>query len=283
MKKSLKIIIGVLIVLASLNLVYIFFLSDNDSYISSNNKQKDNPNSSKASITFSEEEIYYDGNGELNLMEGVIAIDHDGSDALEKVFIEIRTDKNIKEKTLRYSLIDCNGVKVYGERKLYLENYSGPKINVRAITLNSQKDLERLMDILIKEEAIFGDNGYGEDITASIAYDYTIEDDYTYRVIFTLTNEFNDTYSCSEDFQVLSQGPTLTLKESNVTLAVGEAFNPWEYIYNAWDPVDGDIKNNIRIEGEVDTRTPGEYYVSYYVENSKGEKSVTRLLKVTMK
>lgn len=283
MKKSLKIIIGVLIVLASLNLVYIFFLSDNDSYISSNNKQKDNPNSSKASITFSEEEMYYDGNGDLNLMEGVIAIDHDGSDASEKVFIEIKTDKNIKEKILRYSLVDCNGNKVYRERRLYLKNYYGPKIDVRAITLNSQEDLKILMDILIEEEAIFGDNGYGEDITASIDYDYTIEDGYTYRVTFTLTNEFNDTYSCSEDFEVLSQDPTLTLKESTVTLAVGESFNPWDYISSTWDPVDGDIKSNVRIEGEVDTKTPGEYYISYYGENSNGERSVTRILNVVVK
>ncbi len=283
MRKSLKIIIGILIVLASLNLVYIFFLPDNDSYTSSNNKRQNNSNSSKASITFSEEEIYYDGNGDLNLMEGVTAIDHDGSDALEKVFVEIKTNKNIKEKILRYSLVDCNGIKVYGERRLYLENYTGPKINVRAITLNSQEDLEKLTDILIEEEAIFGDNGYGKDITASISYDYTIEDDETYKVTFILTNEFNDIYSCAEYFEVLSQGPTLALKESSVILNAGEYFNPGDYIHYAWDPVNGDIKDIVRIEGEVDTRTPGEYYVSYFVENSRGERSVTRVLKVTVK
>ena len=77
--------------------------------------------------------------------------------------------------------MDCNDIKVSAERK----PYASPNITINPITINSHDDLERLTDILIKEESIYGDNCYDKNITTSISYDYSIEKIISIRLSLT--------------------------------------------------------------------------------------------------
>jgi uncharacterized protein (DUF1800 family) len=78
-----------------------------------------------------------------------------------------------------------------------------------------------------------------------------------------------------------SAPPTISLTGGDaVTVGVGGAFVDPGFV--AMDGVDGDISGNVRVEGNVDTATPGTYTLRYVVTDQSGNESVVATRRVTV-
>lgn len=88
---------------------------------------------------------------------------------------------------------------------------------------------------------------------------------------FEVTLEIKDTKS-----------PTLTLTNDVVDLTVGDEFDPMQYIKDAYDEIDGDLKEQVEIDNPVDINKTGEYEVKYSVKDKNGLQTESTL-KVTVK
>ena len=65
-----------------------------------------------AEILFETEELVYDGEGMLDLMEGVSARDRDGNDLTDLVEVSLLADDRLTAKRIQYRLFDENGAEV---------------------------------------------------------------------------------------------------------------------------------------------------------------------------
>lgn len=62
--------------------------------------------------------------------------------------------------------------------------------------------------------------------------------------------------------------PIITLKGSNVSMYVGDAYKEPGYV--AYDSVDGDLTEDVTIESNVDVKKKGSYKVTYMVKDKSG-------------
>jgi uncharacterized protein (DUF1800 family) len=75
--------------------------------------------------------------------------------------------------------------------------------------------------------------------------------------------------------------PTVTLTGGNaVTINVGGAFTDPGFV--ALDGIDGDVTGSVRVEGSVDTSTPGTYTLRYIVTDKSGNQSTVATRQVTV-
>lgn len=74
--------------------------------------------------------------------------------------------------------------------------------------------------------------------------------------------------------------PKLALNGDEITrVKIDDAYN--EEGATASDDIYGDLSDKIKIDGQVDSSIPGEYEITYYVENEAGKsKTATRLINV---
>lgn len=75
--------------------------------------------------------------------------------------------------------------------------------------------------------------------------------------------------------------PTITLKEGKVEITEGDDYT--EPGYSAEDNYDGDISDDVSVEGEVDPMKPGEYTLKYSVQDSSGNDTQEERLVVVKK
>lgn len=147
----------------------------------------------------------FDGNGIFDPMEGVTAIDVDGSDIRYKVAVAYTTKGLIHNKKICYTLYDANRQKLTAACTLVLENYSGPSIAMPEIEEIDIEDLDELFQILRNGGMIKGNDGFGKDVTSDITYSYRLDEvSGEAELIFMLKNQFND--SCAETFKVQVNG-----------------------------------------------------------------------------
>jgi len=236
----------------------------------------------KPTIRLSLGDMKYSGKEAFDIMEGVTALDIDGkTDITDQVNVIIVTDTSIGKKIVRYSVVGSNGNLAINERRLSLINYTGPSIHVSNDVVITSEDLDDLVTVLIEKDAIRADDGFGNDITRTISYNYeAFADSFKYKFTFTVQNMFNDVASKSIFVEVegSSAGPTLILTRKTVALKKGDVFNPYEYIKSAYDQKDGDLTELVGFSGKVDTNKEGQYTVTYSVSNSEGVSVTQRLV-----
>lgn len=87
-----------------------------------------------------------------------------------------------------------------------------------------------------------------------------------------------------EDTPVNPEAPVITLTDKELTIARGSSFSGLKYVQEITDDKDERrrLYNNIQIQGHVDTSTPGEYVLTYFVTDSDGNRSNEAELKVTV-
>ncbi len=79
-----------------------------------------------------------------------------------------------------------------------------------------------------------------------------------------------------------ADAPVLVLHETAVTLKTGDSFNISRYVKSAADANGKNLSRNVHVDGEYDMDTPGEYELSVYVVNAKGEKSNVEIFTLTV-
>lgn len=79
--------------------------------------------------------------------------------------------------------------------------------------------------------------------------------------------------------------PRFYLTQYELTIDRGDDLNRLEYVENIEDAKDDRdrLYRQIQVDGEVDTNTPGEYELTYYVVDSDGNRSNNAVLTVTVK
>lgn len=90
-------------------------------------------------------------------------------------------------------------------------------------------------------------------------------------------------YSVSKDgvdriFEIIveikdTKNPILTLSNKEIELTVNDKFEPLQYIKEAYDEIDGDLKDNVVIDNPVDVKKSGEYEVKYSVSDNNNLKT----------
>lgn len=203
-KKKFLIVIGT--ILAAMNLFILFFTPD---LFQKEEKVKiteeDGKGAGKSRLTVEKKERYFDGKGLFDPMEGVQAFDIDGSKITEKVAVSYQTQKVIDQKTIHYIVFDSNDQKLESICSIQLRDYNGPKIQFEEIEKVSWEDLQNLVDVLIKKECLFGDDGFGKDVSSNITYFYEIlPESKEATVTFSLINQFQD--YCSEKLLLPVEG-----------------------------------------------------------------------------
>ena len=63
--------------------------------------------------------------------------------------------------------------------------------------------------------------------------------------------------------------PVISIDGITTEVMVGDSFDPLHGVV-AWDKEDGDLTDKVQVEGNVDTTIPGEYLLTYRVEDSRG-------------
>lgn len=115
--------------------------------------------------------------------------------------------------------------------------------------------------------------------THEVFSDETVDSDQTgiYKIHYEYTDE-DETYEAYRKVAVVDNGlPELKLKPGQDTIIQDSS---WEDAGVDFDK-DRYDEDNLRVEGSVDTSTPGDYQVEYIYENDYGnEASVVRIVSV---
>lgn len=243
--------------------------------------------SSALKIVVPSEALSYDGTDELDLAKGVSVQDASGAERKDiKLFSTIKAGNARNEKVIEYSATDENGNRITAERKLTLgSNYAGPSIHVEEDLPNlSEEELPNLVSKLIEDNLISADDGFGQDITSAVTSTVKSEEDESGDCAVTLqvVNMLNDSYSADVTIHTRTSGPVLKLTTDAVTLNVGDTFSFYEYIAAAQDENGNDLYGNIRMDGSVDTSTPGDYVLEFYCVDDQGNVSPKKKLTVTV-
>lgn len=275
--KKITYLIGVISLLA---LVIILILSYQ---MTMNYKDENNQNSSENIKIIFDDDLVYDGTGELDLLDGVSAQGEDGTDLTNRLNAKIVLAGNDKE--IRYSVSNDNGQIVYKARNLVLKNYQGPEIIANDHLNFDVKDLSNLVTVLNGWGELKGLDGFGKDITNQITYQREKVSDGIYRLTFTLNNIYLDSTSLTVKANISGtiSDPVLELYRSSIEIDVGSSFYPEDYIEVANDENGNSVKDQVKISSSLNTMQPGVYNVSYQLTSSDNSVIVTKNLEVKIR
>ena len=123
---------------------------------------------------------------------------------------------------------------------------------------------------------IIANDNYDGDISDKVKY--KIKDN---KIIYKVSDSSGNTTKKEFDVNIMdNKGPTIILNdESTLYLSVGSKYNEPGYV--AIDDCDGNITENVKVTGNVDTSKKGTYELVYSVSDEYGnETTVNRIIKV---
>lgn len=92
----------------------------------------------------------------------------------------------------------------------------------------------------------------------------------TYTLVVNAINKFDHVATPKEMTVTVGTRPTFALSQEKVSVVIGSAFNPSDYI-SASDEQDGDVTARVvALSNEVNSEKEGDYVVTYSVSNSLG-------------
>lgn len=235
-------------------------------------------------IQFEPEELTYDGEGSLDLMEGVTAWE-DGADITDSVDAVLTGDGTPSRKRIRYSVFDSAGRAVSRERTLIMNHYTGPQISVPTALNFSSEHLRDLISWLNEQGDLKADNGYGMDVTDRVTWVREKVSGGVYNIVFSLSNEFLD--RTEKEVRAYISGEIsdieLQLTETRTEVAAGQDFFPLDYVASANDPDYGDISGRLQIDNMVNMAVPGTYKVIYTLTSADKTQRAEAVLTVTVR
>lgn len=286
---SSKIVKIVLVILATANLAALFLFDYwLPGYVYEPVAQPSEETTS-ASIQFTSDLLSYDGTGDiaLILMDGVTAVDSDGSDITGKVKTSFKATNFPNEKTVVYSVKASDGTKLKEERTLRLENYDGPFITVSSnLPTLKESELDDAVSTLSSAGALHAEDGYGNDITSAVKVNWTADESNpgSFVLNFTVENRFSDNASAKASVEAELSSPMIVLTQTKVSIPLNdENFNARDYIKTAID-TDGTIidTESVELEGYIKRDTPGTYPVTYIVTGPESGLTAKATMDVTV-
>ncbi len=235
-------------------------------------------------FSFDPDPLTYDGSTELDLLSGVTLTDSNGAAVDTLIFTNIRTSDAITSKTIEY-FAETDAGRVSATRGLQLVNYNGPSITLpETLPEIEESMLNSVLSVMPTDGSFRADDGFGNDITSSITYEYTQNEASPNLIHYTfkITNKFNDSVSAEADLPLGSPKPIITLTTDAVTIAVNTYFNPMSYVATAVDVDGSSLFERIIIDGNVNTGVPGTYVLEYTSFSPDGTRSLPKTLTVTV-
>lgn len=217
---------------------------------------------------FEPEELRYDGTGELDLLEGVSLEGYSAQELKPLVFTRISKGESLSEKVIEYKVETDKG-KIRSIRPLKLYNYTGPKVHIpNELPDVTRQGLDRFGELLVMKSGYAVDDGFGKDVRdhAEIEYELDAKESFLAHYTISFANMFGDSDVVKVDVSLSGVPAYLSLTESEVTLNVGTAFNPADYVARA-ELADGtEAFAAVRYESNVNTAKKGIYKVTYNLE-----------------
>lgn len=245
--------------------------------------EEENTAAAKVTISFESETLVYDGSGELDLMEGVSAVDSEGVDRTEEIEAYLLSDDNLTQKRIRYRLFDEDGREAAKERRLVLMGYAGPALTVEEDLEMNASDLTDLIGVLGEQGKLSAQDGFARDITDQVTCRRKKIGAETYEMRFQVRNEFQDSDEVTVTAHIEGEvrDPVIELYEEEVQLAVGSEWDPYRYIRRA-DNGMGDAVDQVRLESSVHIGIPGVYQVTYRLDSYDHTAEAVAVLHVTV-
>ena len=190
---------------------------------------------------------------------------------------DVKIENQIKNKLGTYSIIykvKINGITYKKIRKIKVVDHEKP-----TITLTGQSNITICPLSEYQEEGYKATDNYDGDITDKVKVTQK-ENIITYTVKDSSGNETKITRKIVKEDK---NAPQITLKGSSTqTIYLGASWK--EPGYSATDNCNGDITNNVKISGTVNTNKLGTYKITYTVNDSSGNTaSKERTVKVISK
>lgn len=273
MKKITKPLILTISIISLVLLVLVIIFADKI-FISKEISNTENQSAKGIPVTFTLDSdiLVYDGSGNLDFMDGVHATDNKGNDITSLIKASVIDSKTGNGKVISYSINKEGYEFSQTERTLEISNYSKPSIKIESEELSmdlSEKDT--YLKQLIASKEITADDGFGHDISSGI-YSADLSEIISpgkYTIKFSVENFLNDSTETSVPITVTGEllNANITLSTSSVSIPVGSEFNPMDYVIAATDDNGNNLTHLITTNNPVDTSTPGQYTVTYSIQN----------------
>lgn len=180
--------------------------------------------------------------------------------------------KRIGTYTITY-IADYNGVHFSKSKKVKVVDKEKPELSVEGSFTNVCPNGKT------ENVKINATDNYDGDITDKVRY--KIKDN---KIIYKVSDSSGNTTRKEFDVNIMdNKGPTIILNEENIIyLAVDSKYKEPGYV--AIDDCDGNVTENVKVTGSVDTSKKGTYELTYSVSDEYGnETKVNRIVKVLPK
>ncbi|MCR5676754.1 MAG: polysaccharide deacetylase family protein [Agathobacter sp.] len=207
--------------------------------------------------------------------EGYTAVDNYDGDVTDKVKVDAFKDK------ITYSVTDSNGNTSTVERTITYKDVFAPEI-----TLTDGEKVLIQLNSTYKEPGYKAVDDVDGDVTDKVKVEGTVDSSKygTSYITYTVSDSNGNEAKVTRMVVVQeSDPPTLTLKgDTSIYLNVGDTFE--DPGYKAEDAVDGDLTEDVKIGGSVDTSKAGVYLLKYTVaDHSDNEVTAERYVYVYQK
>lgn len=222
----------------------------------------------KDAFTFEPEELSYDGTGDLDLLKGVMLDGYSAQELESMVFTRIYKGDSLSEKTVEYTA-ETDDEKYRSTRPIKLYNYKGPKIHIPDdVPEITRKGVGHFGDFLMMKAGYAIDDGFGKDVRehANIEYKEDTRESALVHYTISFDNMFGDSDVAKVDVTLSGVPAYLALTESEVTLKVGDVFDPTVYIARAELADGSEARAEVHYGGDVNTAKKGTYEATYDLE-----------------
>lgn len=211
---------------------------------------------------------------ESALLQGITATDPQDGDVTGSLVVEsVRGVVANQEFTVTYAAFDSAGNVAKAQRTVHYSDYVSPRFSLTGSLLFQSDPSLDIFSVLKAEDVVDGD--LTERIKATMTSGgQQISEPGDYTVEFRVTNSLGDTSYFEAPIRVVAaenNAAAVTLSEYLVYASKGEQFQPKEYLDSmkagkesiALGRYNSDVF--IDVDSNVDTDTPGTYWVDYTV------------------
>ena len=230
---------------------------------------------------FDPETLTYDGEGDLDLLEGVTFTDLTDPDAAGE---SSESDSGKGAAKRGQELRDIVFVRISAGtasavRPLRLEGYSRPKITMPGddkLPQLTRDTMDSIQNEVMDTKGFSADDGFGNDARDHIEVYYETDrlDSSLIHYTYELTNPFNDRAVTSLDMELPSGEARIILSTASVTITQEDPFNAMDFIVRAVNADGSDGRYNVKVSGKVDQSTPGSNTVSFDLDDAHMELTV---------
>lgn len=207
-------------------------------------------------------------------LSGVTAKDDRDGNVTSSLVVEsiTMTDKD-SPATVKYAAFDKAGNVTKAEREVTFTDYTSPRFSLDAPLAFSTDASVDVMDLIHAEDVLEGD--ISRRVRATMLSEGSISSQGVHSVEFRVTNSLGDTVRVElpvEVYPANTYKAQLRLTDYLIYMTQGSTFNARDYLLEyillgetTW--LRGSLPDDItlKIDGQVDTNTPGVYAVSYTV------------------